>query len=212
VKQAIIEEKYATKVKDMFKEHLQKQNITAAEMIHHTPRTIWEERALLSTVSVGDGVEVAYDYMPGTCSDGGIGVITSLINLHDDSDLREPDKLYATVKYIIGGRVEHSIEMNRLTVVRMPFKDKGVMLRARKAEKVPNAVAKLPLKHTPLEWLKLGLSTRKHEKKGWLRQLLIENKELHPTDDDMLWKRVVSDFKCQESYREGMKEAFRGGI
>jgi hypothetical protein len=63
------------------------------------------------------------------------------------------------------------------------------------------------LKHTPLEWLKLGLSTRKHEKKGWLRQLLIENKELHPTDDDMLWKRVVSDFKCQESYREGMKEA-----
>ncbi len=37
--------------------------------------------------------------------------------------------------------------------------------------------------------------------------MLIENKELHPTDDGMLWKRVVSNFKCQESFREGLKEA-----
>ncbi len=149
----------------MLKEHLQKQNFTAAEMIHQTPRTIWEERALLATVNVGDYVDVAYDYMPGTCSDGGIGVITALINLHDNPALRDPDKLYATVKYIIGGRVEHSIEMYRLTVVHMPFKDKRVMLRAQKVEKESNAVAKLTLKHTPLEWLKLGLSSRKHEKK-----------------------------------------------
>ncbi len=70
MKQAVIEEKYATKVQDMLKEHLQKQNVSAAEMAHLTPRTIWEERALLSNVNVGDWVDVAYDYMPGTCSKG----------------------------------------------------------------------------------------------------------------------------------------------
>ena len=190
----------------MLKDDLQKQTVTAADMVHLTPRTISEERAALSNVNVGDYVDVAYDYMPGTCSDGGIGIITSLINLHDDPAIREADKLYATVKYIIGGGVEHSIEMFRLTVVRMPFKDKGVTLRARKIVKAPPEVVTPVVKHTPLEWLKLGLTSRKHETKGWLRKLLIENKELHPTDDDMLWKRVVSDFKCQESFREGMKE------
>ncbi len=49
--------------------------------------------------------------MPGTCSDGGIGIITSLINLNDEPAVREAEKLYATVKYIIGGGIEHSIEM-----------------------------------------------------------------------------------------------------
>jgi hypothetical protein len=68
----------------MLKDHLEKQTVTAAEMVHLTPRTIWEERAALANVNVGDYVDVAYDYMPGTCSDGGIGIITSLINLHDE--------------------------------------------------------------------------------------------------------------------------------
>ncbi len=58
----MIEEKYATKVKDMLKEHLEKQTSTAADMVHVSPRTIAEERAALSNVNVGDYVDVAYDY------------------------------------------------------------------------------------------------------------------------------------------------------
>ncbi len=166
-------------------------------MVHVAPKTIWEERELLARVNVGDWVNVESEYLPGTCSDGGIGVITLLINLSDDPAVREPDKLYATVKYIIGTRVEHSIDTKRLTVVPMPFKSRSVTLRKRNVVEAPAAVVKGNVKQTPLEWLKLGLTSRKHEKKGWLRQLLIDNNELHPTDEEMLWKRVVSDFKCQ---------------
>jgi hypothetical protein len=97
--------------------------------------------------------------------------------------------------------------MTRLTVVPMPFKARGVTLRKRNVVDAPTSVVvKYIVKHTPLEWLKLGLTSRRHEKKGWLRQMLLDNNELHPTDEEMLWNRVISDFKCQESYREGMKE------
>ncbi len=162
---------------------------------------------MLANVNVGDWIHAKHEYLPGIYSDGGIGVITALINLNDDPAVRVLDQLFATVRYNIGTRVEHSIEMKRLTVVPMPFKAVGVTLRKRKVVEAPAKVVKSALKHTPLEWLKLGLSSRiKHEKKGWLlRQLLIDNNELHPTDEAMLWKRVISDFRCQESYREGMK-------
>ena len=106
--------------------------------------------------------------MPGTCSDGGIGVITALINVSDDPEIRIPDELYATVRYVIGNRVEHSVEMKRLTVVSMPFKGTSVNLRKRHVSPAPASPAPQPsiVKRTPLEWLKLGLSSRRHEKKG----------------------------------------------
>ncbi len=176
-------------------------------MVHVPRKSIWEEQKLLANVKIGDWVEVAYDYLPDTCSDGGIGVITALINVSDDPEIRIPDELYATVRYVIGNRVEHSVEMKRLTVVPMPFKGTCVNLRKKHASPAQVSTAPKPsiVKRTPFEWLKLGLSSRRHEKKGWLRQQLIENNELHPSDEEMLWKRVISDFKCQESYREGMK-------
>ncbi len=191
----------------MFAQHLQKQNVTAAEMVHVPRKSIWEEQELLANVKIGDWVEVSYNYMPGTCSDGGIGAITALINVSDDPELRIPDELYATVRYVIGNRVEHSVDMKRLTVVPMPFKATSVNLRKRHASPAKTTAEPIPVivKRTPLEWLKLGLSTRRHEKKGWLRQQLIDNNELHPSDEEVLWKRVISDFRCQESYREGMK-------
>jgi hypothetical protein len=96
-------------------------------------------------------------------SDGGIGVITALINVSDDPEIRIPDKLYATVRYVIGNRVEHSVEMKRLTVVPMPFKGTCANLRKRHVSPAPKPSI---VKRTPLEWLKLGLSSRRHEKKG----------------------------------------------
>ena len=201
----MLEEKYAARVLLRLQEHLRTQNVPTTEMVHIAPKTIWEEREMLSQVNVGDWVNVDYEYLPGTCSDGGVGVITSLINLCDDPSTRDPDKLFAAVKYIVGNRVEHSIDMKRLTIVPMPFKARGVTLRPRSEPAPPAVVVKYIVQRSPLEWLMLGLKTRKHEKKGWLRQLLIENNELHPTDEELVWKRVISDFKCQEAYREGLK-------
>ncbi len=54
-------------------------------------------------------------------------------------------------------------------------------------------------------WLKWGLTTRKHEKKGWLAETLIKNGELI-IEHDSLRKRVLSDYRCRLAYREDMKE------
>jgi hypothetical protein len=89
VKQAVLDSKYSAIVAEMLKEHLQKQNVTAAkdknedrtqldttrhnktrqenEMVHVTRKSIWEEQELLANVKIGDWVEVSYDYLPGTC-------------------------------------------------------------------------------------------------------------------------------------------------
>jgi hypothetical protein len=81
VKQAVLDSKYSAIVAEMLQEHLQKQNVTAAQMVHVGRKSIWEEQELLANVKIGDWVEVSYDYLPGTCSDGGIGIITALINV-----------------------------------------------------------------------------------------------------------------------------------
>ncbi len=46
-------------------------------MVHIARKTVWEEQKDLAEVKIGDWVEVMYDYIPGTCSDGSIGVITT---------------------------------------------------------------------------------------------------------------------------------------
>ena len=56
-----------------------------------------------------------------------------------------------------------------------------------------------------LQWLKLGLKSRKHEKKGWLKDLLIAEGYLR-NDKTMIWSRVLSDHRCQLAAIEGMRE------
>jgi hypothetical protein len=45
-----------------------------------------------------------------------------------------------------------------------------------------------------------------HTKNGWLRDLLVTLNLLKPDDKKELWARVLSDYKCQLSCLEGMKE------
>ncbi len=52
-------------------------------MVHVTRKTIWEEQKQLADVKVGDWMEVVYEYLPGACSDGGIGIITQLMSTDD---------------------------------------------------------------------------------------------------------------------------------
>jgi hypothetical protein len=59
--------------------------------------------------------------MPGTCSDGGVGVITHLMTTDDGPGTVMT--LFATVRYVLDNRKEHSVTMDRLTIIPMPFKD-----------------------------------------------------------------------------------------
>jgi hypothetical protein len=148
VKQAILDEKYATIIKVALEKHLQANTTKPANMVHVARKTIWEERKELADVKVGDWVEVMYDYLPGTCSDGGIGVITRLIAT--DTGPGTVSSLFATVQYVLDNRQEHGVAMDRLTIIPMPFKTSEVKLQA------PKNFEKLVEKHTPLGWLKWG--------------------------------------------------------
>ena len=52
--------------------------------------------------------------------------------------------------------------------------------------------------------MKEGLKTRKHERKGWLEDMLLEEGEI-TVEKYSLWRRVLRDYKCQLSGIEGMK-------
>jgi hypothetical protein len=57
---------------------------------------------------------------------------------------------------------------------------------------------------TPLEWLKSGLASRTHEKRGWLRDKLLQHNFIEGNVES-LWKRIISDYKCQLAAIEGMQ-------
>jgi hypothetical protein len=119
--------------------------------------------------------------MPCTCSDGGAGVITRLVTTEDGPGT--VTTLFASVRYVLDNRIEHSVTMDRLTIIPMPFKTGEVHLSPRTKKQSPKHLKKLVEKHTPLGWLKWGLTTRKHERKGWLAETLIENDELIDDQD-----------------------------
>jgi hypothetical protein len=83
-------------------------------MVHVARKTIWEEQTKLSAVKVGDWVEVMYEYLPGTCSDGVTGVITRLITTDTGPDTVL--SLFATVQYVLDNKKEHEVAMDRLTI------------------------------------------------------------------------------------------------
>jgi hypothetical protein len=86
--------------------------------------------------------------------------------------------LFATVRYVLDNRKEHSVTMDRLTIIPMPFKTTSMQLRPRVQTQAPKQFEKVIEKRTPLGWLEWGLTSRKHEVKGWLAETLIKNGEL----------------------------------
>ena len=59
------------------------------------------------------------------------------------------------------------------------------------------------LGRTNLEWLQYGLASRRHTKHGWLKSALIE-KDLLKDDRELIWQRVIEDYRYQISGIEGM--------
>ena len=61
-------------------------------------------------------MEVACEYAPGTCSDGGVGFIGAITP-------DEAGKISCTVSYILDKRIEKWVDPSRITVTIMPYKD-----------------------------------------------------------------------------------------
>jgi hypothetical protein len=150
---------------------------------------------------VGDWVEVLYEYGPGICSDGGVGTVASI-------ETTEDGKNYCTVIYVLDKRIETGIDSSRVTVTIMPYKDTTSTKRARRepvviVEEEDLSRKVVPPDRTPLQWLEYGLKSRTHEKRGWLRDKLLLYDLMEP-NREALWKRILSDYKCQLAAIEGM--------
>jgi hypothetical protein len=63
-----------------------------------------------------------------------------------------------------------------------------------------------PPNRTSIEWPQYGLKSRTHERRGWLKDKLLKLDLLEATPE-ALWKRIISDHKCQLAAIEGMKMA-----
>jgi hypothetical protein len=108
-------------------------------------------------------------------------------------------------------RIETRIDQKRITVTIMPWKDTTSKKRLardvqpRDMELVAERKYERP-NRTPIEWLQFGLKSRTHERRGWLKDKLLKLELLEATPE-ALWKRIISDHKCQLAAIEGMKMA-----
>ncbi len=71
-------------------------------------------------VNVGEWVEVDHCYEVGTCSDGGIAIVTDFVNG------------MASVRYILDGKHEGKITMSGLTTIPMPHRGKSAKFLTKK--------------------------------------------------------------------------------
>ena len=79
--------KYKEIVRQKTVSTLQDSIEVVANMSRPPPETVWQSiRKGHVQLRVGDWVEVQYAYMPGVCSDGGVGVITKVHPSLDPDD------------------------------------------------------------------------------------------------------------------------------
>jgi hypothetical protein len=118
---------------------------------------------------------------------------------------------FCTVSYILDKRTEKFVDQARITVTIMPFKDSTSANRTQREvhqhepDVLPDRVYEPP-ERSNLEWLEYRLKSRTHEKNGWLKEKLLQYGLMEATDE-ALWKRVMSDYKCQLAGIEGMRLA-----
>jgi hypothetical protein len=84
------------------------------------------------------------------------------------------------LQYVLDHRIEKDIHQSRITVTLMPYKDATSTKRGKRPDTNPveaDVESKTiePPNKTPLEWLKSGLSSRTHEKSGWLKEKLLKH-------------------------------------
>ena len=200
-------------------EHLKDLSIGSEMMVRKPRPTAWEEMGGNANVRVGDCVEVEHCYAQGFCSSGGIGFVKKVnAALHDgtEGDYLIEECASFDIEYILDARVEFCVPLTRITIIPMPYisSNRRILRSDTRESSVcvespassSGLVDEESLGSTNLEWLHLGLASRRHTKKGWLRSVLIE-KDILKDDKEMLWKRVMEDYRCQISGIEGMRMA-----
>ena len=65
-------------LEDMNVRHLTLSVVPASNMIHKLKPTMKQLLDTEGQIKVGNYVEVLYEYAPGTCSDGGVGVVVKI--------------------------------------------------------------------------------------------------------------------------------------
>jgi hypothetical protein len=208
VKDAIVDVAHSDELLKLNCEHRTKSVQPVSSMIHKTKATMDKLIGTAYAINVGSWVEVLYEYAPGICSDGGVGEVIAIRK-------NEAGEAWCNVAYVLDKRIEKDVHQSRITVTVMPYKDLTSgkrtkrLVPAKTDDVLPDGVRRHrptepegPNK-SPLEWLKSGLSTRAHEKPGWLRDKLL-SLNLLEASKEALWKRVMSDYKCQLAGIEGM--------
>ncbi len=94
-------------------------------MVHPLKPTMDKLMETLHAIKVGDYVDVAYEYAPGTCSDGGIIGFIMAIEQNDEG------LSICKVSYVLDSKIEAGIASSRITVTPMPYKRHNVV-KARK--------------------------------------------------------------------------------
>ncbi len=204
MKDVVLGVAHSKALEDMNIKHLTLSVVPTSQMIHKLKPTMKQLFDTEGQIKVGGCVKVLYEYAPGACSDGGVGTV---VKIETDDD----GKSWLTVSYVLDNRIETGIDESRITITMMPYKDITSASRDRRnaasqldpVELMPDRQRNVP-ELTPLEWLEYGLKSRTHEKKGWLKDKLLEY-DLMEANDEGLWKRVISDYKCQLSAIEGMR-------
>jgi hypothetical protein len=209
VKDAIVDVAHSDELLKLNCEHRTKSVQHVSAMIHKTKPKLDKLIGTAYAINVGSWVEVLYEYAPEICSDGGVGEVIAIRN-------DEAGVTWCNVAYVLDKRIEKDVHQSRITVTVMPYKDLTSGKRTKRGvpskndDVLPDGVRRHrptepegPSK-SPLEWLKSGLSTRAHEKPGWLRDKLL-SLNLLEASNEALWKRVMSDYKCQLAGIEGMQ-------
>jgi hypothetical protein len=204
VKAALLDEKHRQLLATMNCEYRTKAVAPVNAMVHKLKPTLGKLLGTQHAIKVRDWVEVLYEYAPGTCSDGGIGEIFQ-------NWMKLALITWCDVAYVLDHCIEKYINQSRITVTMMPYKDATSTKRGQRTntkhgeEDIQSRIIEPPNK-TPLEWLKSGLSSRTHEKSGWLKEKLLQH-HLMEANAESLWKRVISDYKCQLAAIEGMRHS-----
>ena len=209
VKDAIVDVAHSEELSKLNCEHRSKAVQPVSAMIHKTKETMDKLIGTAYAICVGSWVEVLYEYAPGLCSDGGVGEVFAI-------RLDRAGEAWCDVSYVLDKRIEKDVHQSRITVTVMPYKDLTSTTRTKRVANatdgsvLPEGVRRhrpteteAPIK-SPLEWLRWGLTSRVHEKPGWLKDKLLSLNLLEATNEG-LWKRVMSDYKCQLAGMEGMQ-------
>jgi hypothetical protein len=87
-------------------------------MIHKRRQTLAELANLLTKVKVGDWLEVEADYSSRIFSSGGIGCVTNVTDIWEESTPATVVDLH----YLLSNTCENNIELFRVTVIPMPYR------------------------------------------------------------------------------------------